>query len=59
MEETGVPGENQTTTASPSMGFEFINLVVIGTNCTGSCIPNYQTITTTTARYNSEVLSCQ
>jgi len=30
-------------------GFEFTTLVVIGTDCTGSCKSNYHTITTTTA----------
>ena len=29
--------------------FELTTLVVIGTDCTGSCKSNYQTITTTTA----------
>ena len=32
-----------------SAGFELTNLVVIGTDCTGSCKFNYHTITTTTA----------
>jgi len=30
-------------------GFELTTLVVIGTDCTGSCTSNYHTITTTTA----------
>jgi hypothetical protein len=30
------------------MGFELTNIVVIGTDCTGSCKSNYHTITTTT-----------
>ena len=29
------------------MGFELTTLVVIGTDCTGSCISNYHMITTT------------
>jgi hypothetical protein len=32
---------------SPWMGFELTTLVVIGTDCTGSCNSNYHTITTT------------
>ena len=32
--------------------FEFTTLVVIGTDCTGSCKSNYHTITTTTAPAN-------
>ena len=31
------------------MGFELTTLVVIGTDCTGNCKPNYHTIGTTTA----------
>jgi len=34
---------------SPWTGFELINLVVIGTDCTCSCKSNYHTITTRTA----------
>jgi hypothetical protein len=34
---------------SPWVGFKFTRLVVIGTDCTGSCKSNYHTITTTTA----------
>jgi hypothetical protein len=64
VEETGVPRENhwpvashwQTLShnisieyASPWMGFELTTLVVIGTDCTGSCKSNYHTIKTTTA----------
>ena len=38
---------------SPWTGFELIILVVIGTDCTGSCKSNYHTITTMTApRYD-------
>jgi hypothetical protein len=33
----------------PWPGFELTTLVVIGTDCTGSCKSNYHTITTTTA----------
>ena len=35
--------------ASPWTGFELTTLVVIGTDCTGSCKSNYHAITTTTA----------
>ena len=34
---------------SPWAGFEFSTLVVIGTDCIGSCKSNYHTITTTMA----------
>ena len=34
---------------SPWTGFELTTLVVIGTDCTGSCQSNYHTITTTMA----------
>ena len=34
---------------SPWMGFEFTTLVVIGTDCTGSCKSNYHTIKAMTA----------
>ena len=34
---------------SPWTGFKLTTLVVIGTDCTGSCKSNYHTITTTTA----------
>jgi hypothetical protein len=47
MEETGVPEENKSLTncitkccieyTSPWMGFELTTLVVISTDCTGSC----------------------
>jgi hypothetical protein len=37
-------------TASPWEGFELTALVVIGTDCTGSCISNYHMITAKTAR---------
>jgi hypothetical protein len=36
-------------------GFELTTLVVIDTNCTGSCKSNYYTITTTTV-YNHQSL---
>ena len=58
MEETGVPGENHWPVTSdkccigytsPWAGFELKPLVVIGTDCTGSCKSNYHTITTPTA----------
>ena len=63
VEETGVPRENRWPFAShwqtlshnvvskytsPWMGFELTTLVVICTDCTGSCKSNYHTITTTT-----------
>ena len=41
MEETGLSAENWA-------GFELTALVVIDTDCTGSCISNYHTIKTTT-----------
>jgi len=31
---------------SPSVGFELITLVVMGSDCTGSCKSNYHTTTT-------------
>jgi hypothetical protein len=34
---------------SPGVGFKLINLVVIGTDCTGSCRSSHRTITATTA----------
>ena len=40
---------------SPWVRFELTMLVVIGTDCTGSCKSNYHTITTTTAPYNMHV----
>ena len=40
----------------PWMGFELKTLVVIGTDCTGSCKSNYHMITTTTKFYYS--VSC-
>ena len=55
VEETGVPGENHRPVTSywetyrytfPWIGFELTTLVVIGTDCTGSCKSNYHTITT-------------
>ena len=36
-------------------GFEFKILMVIGTDCTGSCKSNYHTITTPTAPYMFEI----
>jgi hypothetical protein len=48
VEETGVSGENHRP------GFELTTLVVIGTDCTGSCKSNNYTITTTTA-HNSHL----
>jgi hypothetical protein len=72
MEETGVPGENhwpfsshwQTLIkqccieyTSPWTGFELTTLMVIGTDCTGSCKSNYHMITSMTApRYNMKSL---
>ena len=62
VEETRVPGENHQPAAShwqtlshyvvsstPWEGLELTTLVVIGTDCIGSCKSNYRTITTTTA----------
>ena len=60
--ETGDPGENQQPAASRGQtlshnvvsrtplldGCELTTLVVIGTDCIGSCKSNYLTITTTT-----------
>jgi hypothetical protein len=57
VKETGVPGENHRPATShwqtieytsPWTGFELTTLVVIGTDCTGSCKSNYNKITTTT-----------
>jgi hypothetical protein len=39
----------------PWMGFELKTLVVIGTDCTGSCKSNYHMITTTTPPHLSSV----
>ena len=70
MEETGVLGENHRPVASltnfntescveyptPWAGFELTPLVVVGTDCTGSCKSNYHTImTTTTLRDTKEM----
>ena len=41
---------------SPWMGFELTNLVVIGTDCTGSCKSNYHAITITTAPLHTLVI---
>ena len=61
LEETGVPEENHRPVASDQQtwshnvvsstwtGFKLTTLVVIGTDCTGSCKSNYHTITTTMA----------
>jgi len=35
------------------------NLVVIGTDCTGSCKSNYHTITTTTAPSIKQIIFCK
>jgi hypothetical protein len=37
--------------STPRTGFELTNVAVISTDCTGSCIFNYHTITTMT-KYN-------
>jgi hypothetical protein len=64
MAETGVPRENHRPAASdfityccneytsPWTGLELTTLVVIGTDCTGSCKSNYNTIMTMTAPPN-------
>jgi hypothetical protein len=58
VEETGTPRENRRPAASRWMlyrvhlvwaGFQLTTLVVIGTNCIGSCKSNYHPITATTA----------
>ena len=64
MEATGVPGENHLPVASHwqtlshnvvsstpyhERGFKLTTLLVIDTDCTGSCKSNYHTITTMTA----------
>jgi hypothetical protein len=62
VEETGVPRENHRPVASDWLyhimlyqvhltweGFELTTLVVIGTECIGSCKSNYHTIMTMTA----------
>ena len=56
VEDTGISKENHRQTLSdnvvsstprpPWTGFELTTLVVIGTDCTGSCKSNYHTITT-------------
>ena len=40
---------NHIMCTSPRTRFELSNLVLIGTDCTGSCNSNHHTITTTTA----------
>ena len=65
--KTGEPRENHQPVASheqtwshkvciertsPWTGFELITLVVIGTDCTGSCKSNYHTIMTTTTPHS-------
>jgi hypothetical protein len=37
------------------MGFELATLVVIGTDCTGSCKSNHHTITTTTLNIRTQL----
>ena len=44
---------------SPWAGFKLTSLVVIGTDCTGSCKSNYHTITTTMAHYVHLILHFQ
>ena len=71
VEETGVPGENYRPDAShcqtlshnivsstPRLGFEFITLVVIGTDYIGSCKSSYHTIMTSTAPCGSDGWPC-
>ena len=71
VEQTGVPGENHKLTnfvtlccikyTLPWMGFELTTLVVIGTDCIGSCKSNYHTITTTPNKgwkYTKKYLQC-
>jgi hypothetical protein len=40
------------------MGFKLTTLVVIGTDCTGSCKSNYHTIATTTASLQEREITC-
>jgi hypothetical protein len=71
VEETGVHGENHWLAASQWLtlsynvvscspphwtGFELTTLVVIGTDCTGSCNSNHHAITTTAAPVSTNVL---
>jgi len=49
VEETGVPRENRVPVHFTMNYFDLTTLVVIGTDCTGSCKSNYLTITTRTA----------
>ena len=39
-------------------GFKLTTLVVIGTDCTGSCKSNYHTIPTTTTPFNAVINKC-
>ena len=72
-EETGVSGENHRPAAnhwktlchkvasiysSLWTGIELTTVVVIGTDCTGSCKSNYHTITTTTTSQRNMAISC-
>ena len=59
VDEIGVPRENNRPVTDKlyhimlyRMGFELATLVVIGTDCTGSCKSNYHMIKTTTAPRN-------
>jgi hypothetical protein len=66
--ETGGPSENHRPVkshwlyhliyTSPWSRFELTTLVVIGTDCIGSCKSNYHTITTTTAPLNWFGMMC-
>jgi hypothetical protein len=71
VQETGVSGENHRPVGShwqtyhkkcciqytwPWAGFELPTLVVVDTDCTGSCKWNYHTITTTTTPFYWHIL---
>jgi len=70
VEEIGVPRENHQPAASHSQTYHIKlyrvlleirgiqTLVVIGTDCTGSCKSNYHTITTTTTLFNAVMNKC-